>query len=136
MCLLTIHNDSSAKVKPPCEAELLGINEISLFENALAEIVIKTTCSCEHVMANVDPITVIPYGRYAGGSHISLSLSHITHSESSLRPMPWRRIWVSPIGRDSDSFPELSAGPVSVWIHVINGVCKSIDSNTYLYPSI
>lgn len=92
---VSTHNNPSAPDKPPFETMvglLCGIDEVSPSENELGEIVINTMCGCEHPMASVDPITAMPNGRYAGGSHIILSSSHITHSESSLRPMPRRRM--------------------------------------------
>lgn len=91
---------------------LYGIDEVSPFENALGEIVIKTTYGCEHAIANVDSIAATRRGRYAGGSHIILSSFHITHSESSLRPIPRRRIEASPTGRDCDSLLESSESTV------------------------
>lgn len=102
-------------------AEMLyGVDEVSRFENELGEIVIKTTCGCVHTMANVDSITAMLRGRYAGGSHIILSSSHITHSESSLRPMPRREIEASQAGRDSESLSEScdDTAPVRIYVHV------------------
>lgn len=103
-------------------AELFsGIDEVSLpTESKLGEIVIETTCGCEHAMANVDSITVVPSGRYAGGSHIILSSSHITHIEFLLRPMPRRTIEASPAGRDLESFDTTASVRVHVHVSIVH----------------
>lgn len=132
------HNNPSAPDEPPFESIVgmpYGIDEVSSFENELGEIVIKTTWGCKLAMANVDSITALANGRYAGGSHIILSSSHITHLLSSLRPIPRRNIEASPTSRDCESLSDIfdSIVPVRNHIHV-NRVCVPIQKNTY--PSI